>query len=1026
MDEKQLQFLFNEYAKGKGFKDFSEFKGLMESEPNRKMFFDESNKELGFKDYNEFNNLLGLKKKVSGEISSLTELPSEFIEPLKKGISPQQPASKKKTVAPTLIIPTNLPKQEAAKYERELKVQDAAINTLKNVYKQKGLNFNESSPAGQKQIQDYVNKAKNNDLVVVTGKDQKNYMTRGEGALETFVNSLTKSFKEPVESFEINQVSNASDLADMLDEKMKQQPNVPESAPSGTSGYLMNLLGGLPKMSAELAIPYAGEAVMVGEMYHNAIANQRMALYQKGLSEGKSRLDAAQAAMNAAPVTAIPDAVMGAFLARGTGAQANIIKEGAKNAFKEAATNFVKTVPKVAVAGGIAEGGRALAEKQAGYNVDATDAVNRMFESAGEWGIMDAAFKVMNGARYLPKALYSAAKNVLTEVPKPILEMEASKYPNKEELIQNIENFAQTKSKVADLVPEEKAASVTGLTEKLDKINTEIKDLEEKKKEVPASLGVELDSQISEKSKEANFYNKQIEKVINSKDITGIKEEVDDVTGVKLGETPKIEPRDFSKMSIEELEKRQTEIEDSKSGTPEYKEYNDIDKELQNREWRSVFDAPLDKVSQVIDDIMKKEKEMPYGYGSYMEPKDARLSKEIIEKYSKENVSSLSDNEIVKDFKDAMFGNPSTWYADGLKLRESLKEAQNRGIDVFDKYTQEFIKDGYTKEEAVIAANRALEPILKSIQKQPLIEEKVTEKVPFISSQKHTVELENGNLIVKDKSGNVLSDRASKKALEEYADKFDYSKGERIESVPPEIQNEREALRYVIENTKNPLEVTEVYSKEEPMPFESDAKMQAIAENGLGRIKTSSYERFGDPNKIEKSMYLNIFSEQRGVTIDQLAKSISDRFDIKIEPQDIVEYIEKYSRGDKKALQLQETDIQRMAKDKFKELTGLDLTPELANKIFDKELEKANQDQLDIIKQDYETAQQLEDAYWKAYAETDGFTKESPVSKADEAKSTEKSLEQAYKDLTRNEKRRIINSKFEELVKELKIEKICP
>jgi len=31
-----------------------------------------------------------------------------------------------------------------------------------------------------------------------------------------------------------------------------------------------------------------------------------------------------------------------------------------------------------------------------------------------------------------------------------------------------------------------------------------------------------------------------------------------------------------------------------------------------------------------------------------------------------------------------------------------------------------------------------------------------------------------------------------------------------------------------------------------------------------------------------------------------------------------------------------------------------------------------------------------------------------------------------YKDLTRNEKRQIINSKFDELVKELKIEKICP
>ena len=73
MDEKQLQFLYNEYAKGKGFKDYSDFKGLMSSEGSRKLFFDDANKELGFKDYNEFNDLLGLKKKVGGEVSSLTK-----------------------------------------------------------------------------------------------------------------------------------------------------------------------------------------------------------------------------------------------------------------------------------------------------------------------------------------------------------------------------------------------------------------------------------------------------------------------------------------------------------------------------------------------------------------------------------------------------------------------------------------------------------------------------------------------------------------------------------------------------------------------------------------------------------------------------------------------------------------------------------------------------------------------------------------------------------------------------------------
>ena len=75
MDEKQLQFLYNEYAKNQGFKDYAEFKGLMSSEGSRKLFFDDANQELGFKDYNEFNDLLGLKKKdqVSLSVSSPTQ-----------------------------------------------------------------------------------------------------------------------------------------------------------------------------------------------------------------------------------------------------------------------------------------------------------------------------------------------------------------------------------------------------------------------------------------------------------------------------------------------------------------------------------------------------------------------------------------------------------------------------------------------------------------------------------------------------------------------------------------------------------------------------------------------------------------------------------------------------------------------------------------------------------------------------------------------------------------------------------------
>ena len=52
-----------------------------------------------------------------------------------------------------------------------------------------------------------------------------------------------------------------------------------------------------------------------------------------------------------------------------------------------------------------------------------------------------------------------------------------------------------------------------------------------------------------------------------------------------------------------------------------------------------------------------------------------------------------------------MRGNPTTWYADGLKLRESLKEATNRGIDtekMLEEVTRIYTDAGYDIETASI------------------------------------------------------------------------------------------------------------------------------------------------------------------------------------------------------------------------------------------------------------------------------------------------------------------------------------
>lgn len=517
--------------------DFNSFKNTLSNYDNASKYYTylKDNKFDVPETYDLFADTFGLKKKIGGAISSLTELPSEFIEPLKKGISPDQP---KEAVNAGIIIPTNLPKQDEMRYERELKTQDAAVNTLTDIYKQKGLKFDPSKPAAQKQIQEYITKERDNDLSRVVGiKDGKQYLVRSQGFFESAGESLVRSITNPIESTSINMTNDAYELANLLDDKIKKEPNIPEATPSKFSGYLGELGGGLPKMMALLAIPYAGESAMVGEMYYNALANQRRFLYEKGLEDGMDRITSAKNAMKNAPLTAIPDAVVAAAMARGIGGKggSEMISGAAKESFFKAVGGGLKGVAKVSAIGGAAEFGRSKAQQSQGYKVTDAEAIENGLRGAGDYAIMDAAFKLAHAGKGVPKYLSSAAKNVLSSIPKEIVEVAADNYSDGKQTLEEVQIFANTKAKVADFVPESKVASVTGLTEKTDNLKKDIEALEENKKAVPPSVAVEIDNQIKDKNKEVEFYDNQIKKVLNSKDETGISEEIDDVTGEKIG-----------------------------------------------------------------------------------------------------------------------------------------------------------------------------------------------------------------------------------------------------------------------------------------------------------------------------------------------------------------------------------------------------------------------------------------------------------------------------------------------------------
>ncbi len=243
-------------------------------------------------------------------------------------------------------------------------------------------------------------------------------------------------------------------------------------------------------------------------------------------------------------------------------------------------------------------------------------------------------------------------------------------------------------------------------------LSTYRRQLAERRKELTEQgvEDVEADEQVQNiKSKIGSTQ----ERMAKLGEVAPVKEEA--VRAGEVAEAPKAAPQvpapvvDFNKNSDKELEEKMASLEGDES---KRQEYNAIEKEMEKRERASVFNVPLEKVPEAINVLIKKEKEMPYGYGTFIDMQDARETRQIAEKYL--NAKNLTDSELREDFVSALRGNPTSWYADGLKLRESLKESTNRKIDtkkLIDQAIKVYTDAGYDFETARNTVALMLKPV---------------------------------------------------------------------------------------------------------------------------------------------------------------------------------------------------------------------------------------------------------------------------------------------------------------------------
>ncbi len=348
----------------------------------------------------------------------------------------------------------------------------------------------------------------------------------------------------------------------------------------------------------------------------------------------------------------------------------------------------------------------------------------------------------------------------------------------------------------------------------------------------------------------------------------------------------------------------------------------------------------------------------------------------------------------------------------------------------------QFYENNKSEIEAALR-EKARPAEIKEAPKQKLDQENRTYTT---KSGRQTVEYENGQLIVKDiKTGKEVSDATRKKAIDEYIESFDFAKGEMSYDVVAEAPsglNEEEIKRFTVENSKNPLEIAQMYVME-PRESKLDTIEQMIADYGLGKLTQKGFERFGDRNLITGGMAKTYFNKE-GTPIDVRAKEMSDYYGVEITPKNVIDFMIAYPSGASQAVKAGETRVAREAAERFKDLTGIDLNSTTAAKVIDAEMAKAEAFEQELIKQEYETRQQLEDEYWKASAEADRLAEEGNRPTAETAEKTtavepkkEVTLQDIYDALPKSERLRneqvkeMVDKNFEGIIKQLEKYKEC-
>lgn len=316
-----------------------------------------------------------------------------------------------------------------------------------------------------------------------------------------------------------------------------------------------------------------------------------------------------------------------------------------------------------------------------------------------------------------------------------------------------------------------------------------------------------------------------------------------------------------------------------------------------------------------------------------------------------QSLSDATDSQR-KEYNDALKTIKDNGYEISVGKLSKIKSQSNK-----ETQQEQVVEDNEVidEDDSANKITETIDGVRESLRKRKLVDKKSAKEPIKIRTNRneYTVSLVDGKLDIKPRVGKVVSDGERRKVTKLYAESIDYGSGrvanfQGMDNATPNQKTER-----VIEDSENPQEiVSEIRKVREQQTDESnatetskeDAIYQVLSNNALNDDAKRQVTDLG-------SYYTNVGfrDNKKKIGIDkarEMAESISGQ-DISMD--EMLSFLESYQnlRDYKESVQTQSKEQELDLKERFKQVTGVELTESLMDEIIP-ETEINTDEDLDI------------------------------------------------------------------------------